>query len=393
MKQSQFDVVVPRHNTCSEKWNNLDAVFGTSDVLPMWVADMDFTAPPVVLEAIAKRAAHGVYGYPFRTDGFYQAICSWMQRRHNWTIQPEWILNIPGVVPGISVAIQAFTQPGDKIIIQPPVYPRFFSCVTQSGRQLVENPLIDEGGKYVMNFDQLTQLAREGPKMLVLCNPQNPGGRSWTKAELDTLSQICLEYRIILVSDEIHGDLIFKGYRHTPLASISPEVAKQTITLTAPTKTFNVAGLSTAVAIVSDEGLRKKLNNVLEVLHINEGNIFGNLALEVAYRHGELWLEELLEYLESNVDYLVQFFAEKIPQIKVSKPECTYLAWLDCRGLGVDAGRLKPFFIKEAKVGLSAGRAFGKPGEGFMRLNFGCPRSILQEGLERIERAVNSRKK
>ncbi len=391
MKQSQFDVVLPRQRTCSVKWDNLDATFGTADVLPMWVADMDFAAPPAVVEAIRERAAHGVYGYPIRTAEFYQAIGNWMQRRHHWAVQPEWILNIPGVVPGISAVIQAFTQPGDKIIIQPPVYPPFFSCVTQSGRQVVENTLLQEGDRYVIDFDQLTQLAQAGAKLLLLCNPHNPVGRSWTPEELRKLSQICLEYQIILISDEIHGDLIFKGHRHTPVASLSPEVSRNTVTLTAPSKTFNIAGLNTAVAIVADENLRKKLQHMLEMLHISGGNLFGILALDAAYRHGEDWLVELLLYLESNADYLVGFLAERVPQIQVRKPECTYLAWLDCRQLGMNVVELKRFFTLEAKVGLNAGYAFGTAGEGFMRLNFGCSRAMLQQGLEQIGQAVNAK--
>lgn len=392
MKPSQFDTVLPRHSTCSEKWDNLQAVFGASDILPMWVADMDFAAAPAIVNAIQERASHGVYGYPYRRAEFYQSVCSWMKKRHGWPVEAEWILNIPGVVPGISTAIQAFTQPGDKIIIQPPVYRPFFSCVTQNHRQLVENPLIHEGDRYVMDFDRLKKLAADGAKMLILCNPHNPVGRAWTKEELWELSRICLENRVLMVSDEIHGDLILKGFTHTPLASLSTEVAENTITLAAPSKTFNIAGLSTAVAIVSEIGLRKRMKDMLDALHISEGNLFGILALEAAYYHGEAWLMELLAYLEDNADYLVQFIEERVPELSVRKPECTYLAWLDCRNLGMGSSELTAFFVEKAKVGLNAGGKFGKQGEGFMRLNFGCPRPLLQEGLERMEKAVKDRR-
>lgn len=388
MNISRFDAVIERRNTASWKWDKMDRVFGTSDLLPMWIADMDFAAPPEVIEAVTRKAQHGIYGYATFPNSFYESIIGWMERRHNWQIEREWISVTPGVVPAISIAVQAFTEPGDSIIIQPPVYPPFFRSVKANKRQLVENPLKFEGGRYVMDFDDLERKLNPSVKMIILCSPHNPVGRVWSQDELTRLAEICLKHNVLLLSDEIHGDLIFKGHKHIPLAMLGQEIAASTITFTAPSKTFNLAGLYTSATVISNPKLREKFNALLEVVAVGEGNVFGIAACEAAYNFGEPWLEELLPYLEANADYIAQFIKDNIPQVKMTKPECTYLAWLDFRELGMDGPQLRNFLIHKAKVGLNDGITFGKEGDGFARLNFGCPRSFVEEGLKRIERAI-----
>ncbi|CUH97594.1 Cystathionine beta-lyase PatB [Propionispora sp. 2/2-37] len=384
--QHLFDEVIDRRRTGCRKWDAAGQLFGTDDVLPMWIADMDFKSPPAVVKAIQDRAGHGVYGYPHKGEAFYTAIQSWMRRRHDWQVEKEWILGTPGVVPALSTAILAYTRPGDKIIIQPPVYPPFFSCVINNQRELVQNPLVFSEGRYCMDFDDLENKLDGKVKMLILCSPHNPVGRVWSREELERLGKICEEHDLIIVSDEIHADLVFSGHQHIPMASLSPEVAKRTITCMAASKTFNVAGLYTAIVIISDPQLRDKFMQVFEALDLNTGNLFGITALVAAYEQGESWLEELLLYLNANIDYMLDFVMQQVPEIQIARPEATYLAWLDCRGLGLEEDKLKSFFIQQAKVGLNDGRTFG--GKGYMRLNFGCPRNVLEEGLLRIARAV-----
>lgn len=384
--QSNFDTIICRQNSGCTKWDDVVRLYGASDVLPFWVADMDFPAPPAVTEALAARVKHGVFGYPSPHSYAYDAVAAWMADRHNWTVNQDWMVSTPGVVTALTLAVQTFTQPGDNIIIQPPVYPPFFSCITGNGRQVVENPLVYENGTYQIDFDDLAKKARTA-KMLILCSPHNPVGRVWSRPELEKLLTICRENNVLLISDEIHGDLVYSGHRHIPAASLAG-AGQQVITLTAPSKTFNTAGLYTSIAIIPDAKLRSEFANLLQRLSINKSNVFGITALEAAYRHGAPWLEELLVYLEDNACYLTEFIAAHIPELKADKPEATYLAWLDCRQLNLPQDKLVEFFAQEAKVGLNDGGAFGVQGNGFMRLNFGCPRSVLTEGLERIGRAV-----
>ncbi len=390
MEKWSFDTIVNRENSGCRKWDGRKRVFGTDDILPMWIADMDFQSPPAVIEALKKCAAHGVYGYPLQSDAYYNAIVNWMGQRYECPIERDWILDTPGVVPAINLAIQAFTRPCDKIIIQPPVYPPFFSSIVNNRRQVVENPLIVENGRYVMDFHDLEKKMQLGIKMIILANPHNPVGRIWTKEELQVLANLCLQYNVLILADEIHGDFTFKGHRYIPMRSLSPEAARMTITCIAPSKSFNVAGLKTAATIISNRKLRELFRGALEAVHIADGNIFGIAALEAAYCCGGEWLDSLLGYLEENADFLMRFIETNIPEIRLIKPEGTYLAWLNCRALQLKQEELKNFFVQQAKVGLNDGLAFGRQGEGFMRLNFGCPRATLQEGLERIEKAVRN---
>ena len=363
MGKFDFDIVVDRTGTASRKWDARKDVFGTPDILPMWIADMDFRCPPVVQEALKQRVAHGVYGYPERLESYYAAFVGWAKRRYDWQVDPAWILTTPGVVPAINAAILAFSEPGDGILIQPPVYPPFFSCPRLNGRIVIENPLHEnEDGTWEMDFDDLKRKLALKPKILVLCSPHNPVGRVWIREELQRVAELCLENDVLMFSDEIHGDLLLGGRRHIPLASLGSDVAARTITCTAPSKTFNIAGLYTSAVIVSDPALRDRFGCMLDALDICGGNVFGITAFEAAYDYGEDWLLELLTYLEKNADFMVDFLDKKIPRLRMAKPESTFLAWLDCRALGLPQPELKEFFIKNARVGLNDGLSFGEQG-------------------------------
>lgn len=384
-----FDQVVDRRGTSSLKWDCVGSLYGSSDVLPMWVADMDFAAPEPVVRALLSRARQGVYGYTVRPASLGQAIADWMGRRHGWQIDKKWISYNNGVVPALALTINAFSQPGDKVIIQSPVYHPFFSIVRNNGRQLVNNELMMRDGRYIMDFEALEKSFDPRVKMLILCSPHNPVGRVWSRDELARLGEICLSNGVLIVSDEIHCDLLIKGAKHVPLASISPELAQNSITCIAPSKTFNLAGLATAAVIIPNPQLRGVFNNALENAGQGMSNVFGLTAWEVACRDGEEWLEQLLDYLAGNLEFLLGFVEKRIPRIRVVAPEGTYLVWLDCRDLGLDPARLNGFMAREAKVGLNDGAMFGPGGAGFQRMNIACPRSILAEGLKRIEQAVN----
>ncbi len=385
-----FDKSVDRLGTSSVKWDYLDRVFGNKDVLPLWVADMDFEVPQPVSDAVVKRAQHGIYGYTDRPDSFYASISKWMEKRHGWHIENEWITVCPGVVPALCFSVLSFTEPGDKVLLQSPVYHPFFSAIEENGRIIVNNRLRQEKVRYEMDFEDLETKLASGVKLMLLCNPHNPIGRVWSKEELKKVGELCARYDVIIISDEIHSDLVYRSCTHIPAASISEELALRTVTCIAPSKTFNIAGLSTSAVIIPDKALRHKFNSTLKRLGIEMSNLFGITALEAAYTDGEEWLDQVLEYLEGNLDYLADYFNTRIPKIKVSKPQGTYLAWLDCRQLGMNQKDLVDFFIHRARVGLNDGAAFGAGGEGFMRMNIACPRSLVEEALKRIEQAVNS---
>lgn len=385
---SIFDEGINRKNTFSLKWDACQERFGREDILPMWVADMDFKSPAEVIEAIKKRADHGVFGYTKVSNQLTEALVHWLEKRQYWSINPRWITHSPGVVTSINVAIHSFTEVGDRILIQTPVYYPFYSCIQDNGRQLVTNSLVKREDSYEMDFFDLENKFRQGVKMMILCSPHNPIGRVWKKAELEGLARLCLKYQVLLVSDEIHSDLVYREYKHFPVASLSEEVASSTITLLSPTKAFNLAGLAYSVAVISNPDLKKQFEKTLHRTGAGMLNIFGLEAAEAAYTYGEEWLSRLLGYLEGNLEFLNQFFMEKVPQIKVIKPEATYLAWLDCNELPLQGDKLKEFFTFKAGVGMNDGITFGKEGFGFQRINFGCPREVLVEGLERIKKAV-----
>ena len=379
---------VDRKNTASRKWDDVKTVFGNENILPMWIADMDFASPPPVQAAIRQRAEHGVYGYAHKDEDFFNCIVDWQNRRHGWQISPDWITTTPGVVPAEAIAVLAFSQPGDEIIIQPPIYPPFFSVVQKNNRTLIENPLILSDGQYHMDLADLEQKISPRTKLLIFCSPHNPSGRCWKRAELEQLAEIIVRHDLIVVSDEIFADLVFHGQQHIPLCSISPEIAARTIVCNAPSKTFNVAGLATAYTIIPNHELREQFRYQLAGLGLNEINNFGIAALSAAYTDGEPWLSTLLCYLQGNLVELEQFLHTRIPQIKLISPQSTFLAWLDCRAISEDPTILQDFFVNKVQLGLNNGTAFGTQGRGFMRLNFACPRTLLLEALERLENAL-----
>ena len=386
-----FDEIIPREGTHCIKWDGREWFFKTNDVLPLWVADMDFRTPGFIVDAIKERTEHEIYGYTFKPDSYYDAVIGWMKRRHNWNVEKEWISFSPGVVAGLTFAIETFSKPGDGVIVQPPVYFPFFDCVKGTKRKLIENPLKIEDGRYTFDFEDLKTKISERTKILLLCNPQNPGGMAWTRAELEGLTNICLENDILIVSDEIHSDLVFEGHEHIPLSTISEEVAKNSVVCMAPSKTFNVAGLASSLVIIPDKTKFHRYERALNVGHIGMGNIFGAVALEAAYRHGDEWLDQMKNYLWQNYLYLEKFFAENLPKVKVMKPEATYLIWLDFSAYGMGDKELFRFTVEKAKVGLNNGGKFGTGGDGWLRINIGCPRSILEEALERLGKAFGER--
>ncbi len=386
-----FDTLLDRVPSGSLKWGGCVRSSPDEEVLPLWVADMDFPSPPEVVEAIRRRAEHPIYGYPVRTDGYYDSLIAWMRRRNGWEIQRDWICFSPGVVPALNIAVLAYTQPGDKVVVQTPVYYPFSSAVLSNGRQLVENSLKLEGGRYVMDFEDLERKLDSRTKLLILCSPHNPVGRVWERGELERLVELCARKGVVIVSDEIHSDLILGGRKHVCTAALSPEAARMTVTLGAPNKTFNIAGLGIANAIIPDRRLREAFMNQAANLGLGIANVFGIVAQEAAYSKGEAWLEELLSYLRGNYGRLVSFLAERLPSLSVLPLEGTYLAWIDCRRLGMSDAELKAFFLKEAKLWLDEGTMFGSGGSGFMRINLACPRSLLDEALSRLEKALAKR--
>ena len=379
-----FDQEINRESSHSVKYDGRQAMFGTSDVIPVWVADMDFAARPAVTQALIERAKHPIYGYTQFPDSLYEALIDWMQRRHHWNIEPDWIVMCPGVVPSLNAAVMALAQPGESIIIQPPVYFPFFSAASQTGRQLLQNPLRLDNGHYTIDFDHLEHCAKEA-KLLLFCSPHNPVGRVWQRVELERLLAIAEKHQLIIFSDEIHADLIYPGNRHHALGTISHDV--NIITAVTPSKTFNIPGLNLSALIIPDKTIRAAINNVFNTLHVSASNPFSIAAFEAAYRDGEAWLEELQHYLRDTRDEVCAFLAQHLPEIKVIPAQGTYLLWLDCRAWSMTDAQLKHFFIHEAGVGLNSGVQFGQEGSGFMRLNIGAPRCTVLKVLEQISQA------
>jgi len=383
-----FDKVVDRTGTESLKWVYPRKVLKVDDAIPMWVADMDFEAPPAVVEAISRRAAHGIYGYPLIPPSFWKSAIDWLARRHGWEVRKDWMAKSPGVVPALNYCVRAFTKPGEGIIIQTPVYHPFYYAIENNGRRVVRNPLRFDGRRYTMDLDDLERKTDSGSRMLILCSPHNPVGRVWSLEELETLGRIAVARDLLIISDEIHHDLVYRGHRHHVLAALSPELANRTLTCIAPSKTFNIPGLSTAVVIASNPKLLEAFKDETERAGFELGQVFGIVGFEAAYAYGEDWLAELLPYLEANVELMERFFEERLPGIRLVRPEGTYLALLDCRGLGLESAALNDFFLKKGRVYFSDGTMFGPELAGFVRINFGCPRALLVEALERVERAV-----
>jgi cystathionine beta-lyase len=375
---SKFDEIFDRKNSNSFKWDYLEEKFGNNDVLPLWVADMDFKSPKIVSETLEKISSNGFFGYTFKGDEFYNSIVNWIEKRHGWKIDKNNIFTTHGVVNGLSAAINAFSDEGDKIIIQTPVYHPFYKVIETNKREIIKSPLKLKDDKYEMDFDNLNEIIDEKTKILILCNPHNPVGRVWTEQELKKLSDLIIEKDIILLSDEIHSDLIFKPNKHTPIAKLSKEISEKTITFMAPSKTFNLPGLETSYAIIENENYVDKFKEVLNSWSISGNNIYGIFGTQTAYNQGENWLEEILDYIHGNYIYLKDFFSSKIPEIKTYPLEGTYLMWINCKGLNMTNDELDNFFIEKVKVGLNPGYIFGKEGEGFQRINIACPKKYLE---------------
>lgn len=385
-----FDRPVQREGTGSVKWDGRKARFGAADVVPLWVADMDFQAPKPVLDALAERVRHGVFGYTATSADYQRAVINWQERRHHFTARPEWLCHSPGVVAGLSLMVSAYTEPGDGVIIQPPVYHQFNAVLKALGRKTVDNPLQYDGHRYTIDFEDLEQKAQSA-KLLFLCNPHNPIGQVWSRADLIRLGEICIRYGVLVIADEVHADLVLGDTPHVPFASISEEFASHSVTCVAPSKTFNLAGMQTAVVIIPDPDLRHAYDRWLHDYHLWGLNPLAATALIAAYDQGEEWLDQLLAYLRQNVALVCRFIAEKLPEIRVRPPEATYLMWLDCRALGLEEAALERFFVEEAGVGLDGGHQFGSGGSGFLRLNVALPQATLLVALKKMEQAVRNR--
>lgn len=385
-----FDEPIRREGTNCIKYDLRGETFGEKDVIPMWVADMDFKTPDFIIKSLQNRLNHEIYGYSFRPPEYYSSIIEWLSSRHNWKIEKDNICFCPGIVPALNFCTLAFTQPGDSIIVQPPVYFPFFSAVESHGRKLVYNRLAESTGNWVMDYESLISGIDKDTRMIIISNPHNPVGRVWSREELQKLTDICLERNILILSDEIHCDLVLPGFRHTPIASLSEKISDNTITCIAPSKTFNLAGLSTSSVVITNPVLRKSFNRVVENLHLGGGNIFGTTASIAAYSQGKEWLSILLDYIDYNVDFVEDYCMKMIPEIIPVQPEATYMIWLDCRKLGMTGKELQSFFVKRAGVGMNEGSSFGPGGEGFMRMNLGTTHQIVIKAMEQIEKAVTS---
>lgn len=385
-----FDTILDRRHTHSLKWDRCPVDFGLDDVIPMWVADMDFAAPPEVVEAVSRRAAHGAYGYASIPESFWASAIGWLRERHGWAVERSWLARAPGVVPAVNLCVNAFTAPGDGVVVQTPVYYPFFHAVERNGRRLVRNPLAADGGSYRMDLADLERRIDERTRLLILCSPHNPVGRVWRREELAQLGEVCARRDLLVLSDEIHMDLVLPGRRHVPLASISPALAERTVTLLAPSKTFNIAGLNMSLVVSSNPALLARYTERFEAAGLTIASLFGTVALEAAYRHGADWLDQLLDYLEGNVDLADRFIAERLPDLRFIRPEGTYLALIDCRRLGMPQAELDEFCLRQARVYFDSGAWFGEESSGFVRINLACPRATLAEALARIERAFSS---
>ncbi|MDD6950571.1 MAG: PatB family C-S lyase [Parabacteroides sp.] len=389
MKHYNFDEIIDRKGTSCVKYDGLkNAYQGKENLIPLWVADMDFATPDFIVEALKKRCEHPVFGYTFDDDEYYESIQTWLDYKYHWKTEREWISYIPGIVKGIGLAVQCFTQPGDKVIIQPPVYHPFRLVPTRMGREVVYNPLKLEDGVYKMDFEQLESLIDKDCKMLILSNPHNPGGVVWEKEALVKLAQICSAHGILVISDEIHAEMTYPQFRHHPFATVSEEAAACSVTFMAPSKTFNIAGIVSSYALVPDTRIREKFYSFLEAGELNAGTIFAFTATKAAYTYGAEWLQQMRSYVIENVNFVDEYLKKNIPQIKVYRPQASFLVWLDCRELKLTQSELVQLFEDKAGLALNDGTMFGKEGEGFMRLNIGCPRSILNQALESLKKAI-----
>ncbi|GAP72647.1 aminotransferase B [Candidatus Symbiothrix dinenymphae] len=384
-----FDEILNRKGTGALKVDALEERFGNADLIPLWVADMDFRCCDSIVEALRKRCDLGIFGYSTTPDEYVQAIVNWLQTKHRWTVSREWLSYIPGVVKGIALSIMHFTTPSDKVIIQPPVYHPFNIVPTLHGREVVLNPLLEKNGHYSMDLEGLRQVIDKDCKLLILANPHNPVGITWDKKTLQELAKICAEHHILVIADEIHSDLAIFGHEHIPFATVSKEAEQNSITLMAPSKTFNIAGIVSSYAIIPNKAIRDSFYKFLAASELNEGTIFAYTATTAAYNGGSEWLSQMLTYIEGNIQFVDEYLKANIPQIKAIIPEASFLLWLDCRELKLSQPDLVMLFKDKAGLALNNGKMFGKEGIGFMRMNVGCPRSVLKQALNQLSVSVS----
>lgn len=383
-----FDEIVPRLGTDCVKYDAAESIFGTSDLIPMWVADMDFRCPPCVTEVLRKRIEHDIFGYTFLSPEWKPAIMNWVGRRYNWQVTEEEIGFVGGIVPAIAFAIQCFSSVGDNILVQPPVYHPYFHVPKDLGRNVLVNPLKLVDGQYSIDFDDFEKKASES-RIFILCSPHNPGGRVWNRQELQRMAEICARHNVLVISDEIHCDMTLKGYSHVPFAAVSKVAEDNCITFMAASKSFNIAGLKSSYHIIKNKKLREEYSEFLRRSELDFAPLFATATVAAAYNDGEEWLNQMMEYVEGNVDYMQEYIAENMPLLSIIRPQASYLVFIDARALKMEQPALVDFFVKQAKVGMNDGAMFGKGGEGFMRMNVGCPRSVLRKALEQIKAAYD----
>jgi len=388
--QYNFNEIIDRNKNFSAKYDERMKKFKTNDVIPLWIADMDFKVAEPIQEAIRSRAEQGIYGYTTRPDSYYEAFCTWQKSRNSWDVNTSLISFSPGVVPTLSVIIREFTSPDDKVLIQTPVYPEFYEVIEAWGRTVIESQLVESDGNYSIDFNDFEAKLKENPKIFILCSPHNPIGKIWTRSELERITELCRRYGVLIISDEIHSDLLLWGNKHIPTASVSKEASEITITCTSATKTFNLAGLQASFAIFPDAEKKELFDSFWRGLDIHRNNCFSLVAIEAAYRHGSEWLGQLLKYVEGNILYIRDYCERHIPEIKPNLPESTYLVWLDCRNLCMSNDELNRFMIEDAGLGLNDGSAFCRSLTGYVRLNAACPRKILETAMDQLSTAVKS---
>ena len=384
-----FDEIIDRHNTGAIKIEKCKALFGTDDLIPLWVADMDFRTPEFITNSIIQRLEHPILGYTTACEDYYQSVLNWIEHLHHWKVERQWLGFLPGIVPGLAFSVNAFTQPNDEIIVQPPVYPPFLNVPTKNDRKVVYNPLKEINGRFEMDFDDLERKITGRTRLFILCNPHNPGGRAWDKDTLIQLAEICDKHGILVVSDEIHSDMALPGNRHTPFATASELAEQNSITYMAPSKTFNMAGLISSSYIIPNKDIRKKFSEYLENSELANGNIFAYFAARAAYQNGTEWLKQMIDYIQGNMEYVVDFLHQHVPQIKPMIPQASFLIWLDCSGMNMNSNEIQDFMVKKAKLGLNKGITFGPGGERHLRLNIGCPRSVLIEAMSLLKKAMD----
>lgn len=386
-----FDEVIERKGTDSVKWDGVESRWGRNDLIPMWVADMDFRTAPFVVEALKKRLEHEVLGYTFACKEWSESIVKWLINRHGWAIRENMLTFTPGIVRGLAFAVQCFTEKGDKIMVMPPVYHPFFLVSERNERQVVFSPLVLKEGSLYVDFDRFEKDI-DGCKLLILSNPHNPGGRVWTKEELHRIAEICYDKGTLVISDEIHADLTLPPYHHSTFALVSEKARMNSLVFMSPSKAFNMPGLASSYVVIENESLLNRFRTFMEASEFNEGHLFAYLSVAAAYSHGTEWLDQVIDYIQGNIDFTENFLKTNIPVIGMIRPQASYLIFLDCRKLGLKQEELNRLFVEDAHLALNDGTTFGKEGEGFMRLNVACPRSVLAQALQQLERAVSNRK-